>query len=91
MTYDEISKGPSPQVKTVLHYLDQVKVLNLEEIEKIFADGFTQYTRPLSLGIPSRTKKEDLAFLQGLAEQLQGRHIEVIHRGPVSPRAELNR
>ena len=86
MTYD-IPKSPSPQVKTVLHYLDQVKVLNLQELEKLFTDDFVQTTRPLSLGIPSRTKEEDLAFLSGLADGLGGRPIEVIHSNPLSPGA----
>jgi len=77
MTNYEIPECPSPQVKAVLHYLDQVKVLNLHEIEKIFTDDFVQTTQPLSLGIPSRTKEEDLAFLQGLLEQQGGRPIKI--------------
>ena len=91
MTNHEISKSPSPPEKAILHYLDQVKVLNLYEIDKIFTDDFVQSTRPLSLGIPSRTKQEDLAFLQGLSDQLGGRPMEVIHSDPLSPRAELTR
>ncbi|KAI9441775.1 hypothetical protein H4582DRAFT_2097074 [Lactarius indigo] len=77
MTHFETLKESSPQVKAVLHYLDQIKVLNLHEIEKLFTDDFVQSTRPLSLGIPSRTKEEDLKFLQGLADQLGGRPIEI--------------
>ncbi|KAN0132688.1 hypothetical protein V8E53_009704 [Lactarius tabidus] len=77
MTHYETSTDPSPQVKAVLHYLDQVKVFNLHEIEKLFTDDFVQSTRPLSLGVPSRTKEEDLAFLQGFADQLGGRPLEI--------------
>ncbi|KAF8266322.1 hypothetical protein EI94DRAFT_203727 [Lactarius quietus] len=77
MTHYEIPKDPSPQVKAVLHYLDQIKVLNLHEIAKLFTEDFVQSTRPLSLGIPSRTKEEDLAFLRGLADQLGGRPLEI--------------
>ena len=90
MTY-EIPKGPSPQVKAILHYLDQIKVLNLEEIRNIFADDFVQATRPLSLGVPARNKEEDLVFLKGLADLLKGRSLEVIYCDPLSYCAELNR
>jgi hypothetical protein len=75
----EVPEFPSPQLKTVLHYLDLVKTLNIEEIDKLFIDDFVQSTRPLTLHVPSRTKEEDLAFLKGLSETLQGRHLEVIH------------
>lgn len=74
----EIPKHPSPQVKTILHYLDLVKVFNLDGLDKLFTDDFVQSTRPLSLNVPSRTKEEDLAFLEGLSETMQGRHLEVI-------------
>ncbi|KAH9971775.1 hypothetical protein BJV74DRAFT_865523 [Russula compacta] len=73
----EIPEHPSPQLKTVLRYLDSVKVFDLAEIKGLFADDFVQSTRPLSLGVPSRTKEEDLAFLGGFSEKLQGRHLEV--------------
>jgi hypothetical protein len=89
MTHYETSTDPSPQVKAVLHYLDQVKVLNLREIEKLFTDDFVQSTRPLSLGVPSRTKEEDLAFLQGFADQLGGRPLEVMLSDRRSPCVSL--
>jgi hypothetical protein len=85
MTHYEIPKAPSPQVKAVLYYFDQIKVLDLQKIEKLFTDDFVQSTRPLSLGVPSRTKEEDLAFLKGMADQLGGRPLEVIHSDPLSP------
>ncbi|KAH9042913.1 hypothetical protein EDB83DRAFT_2523903 [Lactarius deliciosus] len=67
----------SPQVKAVLHYLDQLKVLNLPEIEKLLADDFIQDTRPMSVKVPLKNKEEYIAFLQGLAEKLGGRPIEI--------------
>ena len=77
VTTFEIPKSPSSQLKTVLDYLDHVKVLNLDEIEKLFTDDFVQNTFPSSLGVPQRTKQEDIEFLRGLSEQLEGRHLEV--------------
>ena len=73
----DMPKSPSSQLKTVLRYFDLVKVLDLAEIDKLFADDFVQSTRPLSLGVPSRTKEEDLAFLRGFAEKLEERRLEV--------------
>ena len=88
MSY-EIPKVPSPQVKVILHYFDQLKVLNLQELGNVFTDDVVQTTRPLSLGIPSRTKEENLRFLQALADRLRGRPMEVIHSDPLLSRAEL--
>lgn len=84
MTHYEIPEAPSPQVKAILHYFDQIRVLNVHELEKLFTDDFVQSTRPLSLGVPSRTKEEDLAFLKGFSDQLGGRPLEVIHNDPRS-------
>jgi hypothetical protein len=77
VTTFEVPKSPSPQLKTVLDYLDHVKVLDLAEIEKLFTDDFVQSTSPHTLNVPPRTKQEDLAFLRGLSEQLEGRHLQV--------------
>jgi hypothetical protein len=77
VTTFEIPKSPSSQLKTVLDFLDLVKVLNLDELEKLFTDDFVQSTLPSSLNVPPRTKQEDLEFLRGLSEQLEGRHLQV--------------
>jgi len=69
-------QNPSPQVRTVLRYLDLVQVFDLAEIEKLFTDDFVQSTSPHSLDVPSRSKQEDLAFLRGLSEQLEGKPLE---------------
>jgi len=74
----ETPKGPSSQLKTVLRYFELIRALDLVELDKLFADDFVQSTRPLSLGVPSRTKEEDLAFLGALAEKLKGGRVEVI-------------
>ncbi|KAI0263318.1 hypothetical protein BGY98DRAFT_679489 [Russula aff. rugulosa BPL654] len=88
VTTFEIPKSPSSQLKTVLDYLDFVKVLNLDEVEKLFTDDFVQSTFPSSLNVPPRTKQEDLEFLRGLSEQLEGRHLQVryIARSSLSSR-----
>ncbi|KAH9163786.1 hypothetical protein EDB89DRAFT_1912510 [Lactarius sanguifluus] len=67
----------SPQVQAVRRYLDHLKVLNLPEIEKLLTDDFVQDTRPMSVKVPLKSKEEYMVFLQGLAEQLGGRPIEV--------------
>jgi hypothetical protein len=74
----EVPKNPSPQVKTVLHYIDLLKVFDLDGLGKLFTDDFVQSTRPLSLNVPPRNKEEDLAALKGLSESLQGKDLEVI-------------
>lgn len=86
VTSYEIPKSPSSQLKTVLDYLDLVKVLNLDEVEKLFTDDFVQSTFPSSLNVPPRTKQEDLEFLRGLSEQLQGRHLQVRYHRSLAPR-----
>ena len=73
----QIPKNPSSQLKTVLHYLDCVEVFDLAEIEKLFADDLVQSTAPHNLDVPKRSKQEDLAFLRGLSEQLEGKSLEV--------------
>jgi hypothetical protein len=73
----EMPKSPSSQLKTVLRYLDLIKVLDLDELDKLFAVDFVQSTLPLSLGVPSRTKEEDIGFLRALGEKLEKRQIEV--------------
>jgi len=78
----ETPKSPSSQLKTVLRYFEFISALDLVELDTLFADGFVQSTRPLSLGVPSRTKEEDLAFLGALAEKLKGRRVEVIIKPP---------
>ena len=82
----ETPKSPSSRLKTVLHYLDLIRTLDLVQLDALFADGFVQSTLPLSLGVPSRTKEEDLAFLEALAEKLKGRRVEVDFRFLFNPR-----
>jgi hypothetical protein len=84
VTTFEIPKSPSAQLKTVLDYLEHVKALDLPELEKLFTDDFVQSTFPSSLNVPPRSKADDLAFLRGLAEQLQGRHLQVRNRNVTS-------
>ncbi|KAH9174431.1 hypothetical protein EDB89DRAFT_571473 [Lactarius sanguifluus] len=69
------------EVQTVLRYFDQLRVLNIHEIEKLLTDDFVYDTRPLSLGIQNKSKEEYLAFLKGLAKRLGGRPLEIIFYG----------
>ena len=77
VTTFEIPKLPSPELKTVLKYIELVQVFNLDGVAKLFTDDFVQSTLPASLEIPSRTKQQDLDFLLGLSKQLEGRHLQV--------------
>ncbi len=73
----EIPQSPSSQLTTVLHYLDLVKVFDTDEITKLFTDDFVQSTFPASLNVPPRSKQEDLDFLRGFSERLEGRRLQV--------------
>ncbi|KAH9163775.1 hypothetical protein EDB89DRAFT_2078492 [Lactarius sanguifluus] len=78
--------SPSPprseiEVAEVYRYFDELKVLNLPEIEKFLTDDFAYATRPLSLGIDPKSKEEYLAFLEGLAKELGGRPLEISFYG----------
>jgi hypothetical protein len=63
----------SSQLKTVLRYFELVKTLDTVELGKLFADDYVQSTRPLSLGVPSRTKEDDLAFLRQIPARVYAR------------------
>ncbi|KAH8994588.1 hypothetical protein EDB92DRAFT_291419 [Lactarius akahatsu] len=76
-TFRLIMSTESPQVKAVRRYIDYLKVLNFTEIEKLLAVDFVQDTRPMSLRVPIKDKDEYKVFLYRLAEQLEGRSIEI--------------
>jgi hypothetical protein len=68
---------PSDQMKVVLEYFDKLKVWDFDGISKLSTPGFTQQTLPKSLGLPERTKEEDIAFLHEFRDSLKGAPLEV--------------
>jgi hypothetical protein len=57
---------PSRQVKVVQEYLKFLSKFDLDGLSGLTTDNFTQSTSPTNLGVPTRTKSQDLAFLKGL-------------------------
>ncbi len=89
-TYPIPSK-PSPQLKVVLDYFDCLKKWDLETLSQLSTSYFTQVTLPASLGIPARSKNEDIEFLHKFRDDLKGAPLEVCNgRGHVSAKLTKN-
>ncbi|SRR6266403_3257619 len=73
----EIPLHPSPQLKAVLDYFDCLKTWEFEKITKLSTSYFTQKTLPASLGVPARSKSEDIKHLHTLQDSLKGGPLEV--------------
>lgn len=57
---------PSPQLKTVLRWIDAFKNWNLDELVATMSDDYTHYIFPRSLNQPVRRKQEFAAYFQTL-------------------------
>ena len=87
----QIPYQPSPQLKAVLDYFDCLKTWDFEKITKLSAPYFTQKTLPASLGVPARSKSEDIKHLHTLRDFLKGGPLEVCDHGRFPRRfSELN-
>ncbi|KAF8504875.1 hypothetical protein F5888DRAFT_799734 [Russula emetica] len=72
-----IPSQPSGQLKVVLDYFNCLKTWDLETLSKLSTSGFTQATLPASLGVPVRSKSEDIEFLHTFRDSLKGAPLEV--------------
>jgi hypothetical protein len=70
---------PSPQLKVVLDYFKCLSRWDLDKLSLLSAPHFIQETLPGSMGIPSRTKSEDIAFLKEFRDSLKSAPLEVCH------------
>lgn len=73
----QIPSYPSRQLKVVLDYFNSLKTWDLETLSQLSTPSFTQATLPASLGIPVRTKEEDIAFLHTFRDSLKSAPLEV--------------
>ena len=73
----QIPKHPSKQLKVVLNYFESLKCWDFDALSKLSTSDFTQQTLPASLGLPTRTKNEDIEFLHTLRDSLNGAPLEV--------------
>jgi hypothetical protein len=80
---------PSPQLRVVFDYLNHLSRWELDEISLLSSANFIKETLPASMGVPSRTKSEDIAFLKELQDSLYNFPLEVCFNSmvAVSPRS----
>jgi hypothetical protein len=69
--------NPSPQLKVVRDYFQCLSHWDLDKLSKLSSPGFIQETLPASMGLPSRNKTEDLAFLKDFRDSLNSAPLEV--------------
>jgi hypothetical protein len=73
----EVPRCPSDHLKVVLDYFEKLKKWDFDELSKLSTPNFTQQTLPASLGVATRTKSEDIAFLHDFRDALKGAPLEV--------------
>jgi hypothetical protein len=73
----QIPTEPSGQLKVVLDYFNCLKTWDFETLSQLSTPGFTQATLPASLGVPVRSKNEDIEFLHTFRDSLKGAPLEV--------------
>jgi hypothetical protein len=73
----QIPPNPSRQLKVVLDYFNFLKTWDLETLSQLSTPYFTQVTLPASLGVPIRSKSEDIEFLHHFRDSLKGVPLEV--------------
>jgi hypothetical protein len=77
-----LPSDPSPQLRVVLDYFNHLSRWELDKLSLLSSANFIQETLPVSMGIPSRTKSEDIAFLKEFRDSLYCFPLEVCHRWP---------
>ncbi|KAH9976274.1 hypothetical protein BGW80DRAFT_1292365 [Lactifluus volemus] len=80
---------PSPQLRVVFDYLNHLSRWELDELSLLSSANFIKETLPASMGVPSRTKSEHIAFLKELQDSLYNFPLEVCFNSmvAVSPRS----
>lgn len=73
----EFPKDPSPQLEVLQKYYAFLSVFDLDNLNTLFTDDFTQKTLPSSLGAPDKTKKDFFAFLGQLQADFKGQNLNV--------------
>ncbi|KAH9994301.1 hypothetical protein BJV77DRAFT_995991, partial [Russula vinacea] len=74
----QIPPNPSRQLKVVLDYFNFLKNWDLETLSQLSTPYFTQVTLPASMGVPIRSKSEDIEFLHHFRDSLKGVPLELI-------------
>src|SRR5712691_8173725 len=67
----------TPQLKVIDAYLTSLATFDLARLQSLTTDDFHMVTAPASVDVPDKTKKEDIAFLEKLKENLGGQHLKV--------------
>jgi hypothetical protein len=70
-------ESASLQLKVVQDYMHSLATFDLNKLATLTTGDFRQITAPASLGVPARTKAEDLEFLGQLRDKLQNKPFEV--------------
>jgi hypothetical protein len=68
---------PSLQLKVVLKYIEALESFDFDELSRLTTPYFTQQSLPASLGMPVRSKAEDLAFLEEFKKKVNGANLDV--------------
>ena len=70
-------ESASPQLRVIRDYLHCVSIFDFEKMNTLMTEDLVQRMRPASLGVPNKTKAEDLASLAQLRDSLNGKPLEV--------------
>ena len=73
----EFPKNPSPQLEVLQKYYAFLSVFDIDNLNTLFTDDFTQKTLPSSLGVPDKTKNDFFAFLRRLQADFKDQKLIV--------------
>ncbi|KAI0253738.1 hypothetical protein BJV78DRAFT_164998 [Lactifluus subvellereus] len=73
----QLPPNPSPQLQVVLDYFKCLSRWDLEKLSTLSSPRFTQETLPASMGIPSRTRSEDTAYLKEFQDSLKSAPLQI--------------
>ncbi len=67
----------TPQLKVVDTYFKSLATFNFAVLKTLTTDDFRMSTAPASMGVPVKTKDEDIALLEKVKEGLKGEELKV--------------